>query len=76
MRWAWAWVNEMKIPQPLVLMATRKLAKGHYRDLEKTHWHGGVTIFKPWTRLTFADTDTGILLQLQPPEEFCKKRCS
>ena len=56
------WANEMKNLRPLVLMAGRKLAKGHYRDLEKTDWHGGVTIFKPWARLTFTDTDTGILL--------------
>ena len=30
-----AWTNELKNIQPLVLMAGRKLAKGHYRDLEK-----------------------------------------
>ena len=71
-----AWADEMKNLRPLVLMAGRKLAKGHYRNLEKTDWHGGVTAFTPWARLTFTDTDTGILLLKQPTELFCKKICS
>ena len=59
-----AWSNELKNLRPYVLMAGRKLAKARYRDLEKTDWHGGTTIFTPWARLTFTDTSTGILLLL------------
>ena len=38
-------------------MAGRKLARRHYRYLEKT-------VYPPWARLTFTDTFTGILLLL------------
>ena len=57
-----AWANELENLRPHVLMAGRKLAKARYRDLEKTDWHGGTTIFKPTASFTFTDTSTGILL--------------